>query len=178
MLFNTPLTTSEPLRQAIREHYRCDEEHILNTLLPLAEIDAKSKSRAWDYARQLVINIRKEQVGKGGVDALLNEFSLSTEEGVVLMCLAEALLRVPDKETADSLIRDKLSQGDWSAHLGNSESLFVNASAWGLLLTGKLVRFTDKERQFGLLMKQLRDELGPLVDGALLSKILKEQLNQ
>lgn len=77
--------------------------------------------------------------GSSGVDALLNEFSLPSVEGVVLVCLAETLLRVPDKVTTDRLIRDKLLQGDWSAHLGSSHSLFVNASSWGLLLTDKVI---------------------------------------
>ena len=76
---------------------------------------------------------------------------------VVLMCLAEALLRVPDSLTMDRLIRDKLADGDWSSHLGNSESLFVNASAWGLLLTGKVVTYNDeqKRQQLGLLRKTM-----------------------
>ncbi|SES66102.1 bifunctional proline dehydrogenase/L-glutamate gamma-semialdehyde dehydrogenase PutA [Thalassotalea agarivorans] len=161
MLFDGSLTATTPIRQTIRDHYRCDENTILDHLLPIAEIDVDAKSRAWEFARKLVVNIRKDQVGKGGVDALLNEFSLSTEEGVVLMCLAEALLRVPDKDTADSLIRDKLAHGDWSSHIGNSESLFVNASSWGLLLTGKLVNYSDKNKkeQFGLL-KQTVGRLG------------------
>jgi len=155
MLFNGSLLTEHNTRQTIRNHYRANENDVLAKLLPLAEISVEAKSRAWEFARQLVVNIRKDQVGKGGVDALLNEFSLSSEEGVVLMCLAEALLRVPDKLTADSLIRDKLADGDWSSHLGNSESMFVNASSWGLLLTGKLVNYSDsnKEKQFGLLKK-------------------------
>ena len=155
MLFNGSLKTDSSIRQTIRDNYRANENDVLEKLLPIAEIDVDAKSRAWEYARQLVVNIRKDQVGKGGVDALLNEFSLSTEEGVVLMCLAEALLRVPDKSTADSLIRDKLANGDWSSHIGNSDSLFVNASSWGLLLTGKLVNYSDdkKKAQFGLLKK-------------------------
>ena len=155
MLFNDTLTTNNEIRQTIRDHYRCDENKILEHLLPQAQISVDAKSRAWEHARQMVVNIRKDQVGKGGVDALLNEFALSTEEGVVLMCLAEALLRVPDKITADNLIRDKLANGDWSAHIGNSDSIFVNASSWGLLMTGKLVNYTDKQKkqQFNLLKR-------------------------
>lgn len=155
MLFHGDLTTTDALRLELRKLYRADEEQVLETLLPLADIGDQARSRAWERARQLVVNIRQAQVGKGGVDALLNEFSLSTEEGLVLMCLAEALLRVPDKHTADRLIRDKLIKGDWSSHLGNSDSLFVNMSAWGLLLTGKLVNYSDehKKEQFGLLKR-------------------------
>lgn len=155
MLFNGTLNQVSSIRQTIRDNYRADENAVLDHLLPIAEISVDAKSRAWEYARNLVVNIRKEQSGSGGVDALLNEFSLSTDEGVVLMCLAEALLRVPDKYTADNLIRDKLADGDWSSHIGNSDSLFVNASSWGLLLTGKLVNYTDskKQSQYGLLKK-------------------------
>ena len=73
------------------------------------------------------------------IDALLLEYSLDTKEGILLMCLAEALMRIPDAATADALIRDKLSIADWKSHLKNSDSLFVNASTWGLMLTGKVV---------------------------------------
>ncbi len=157
MLFNGNLTTECPIRQKIRDFYRIDENEVIDYILPLAEVGVSARSRAWERARQMVVNIRQDQDGQGGVDALLNEFSLSSEEGVVLMCLAEALLRVPDKDTQDMLIRDKLSKGDWSSHLGSSESLFVNASSWGLLVTGKMVNYSDrsKEEQFGMLKKTL-----------------------
>jgi len=120
-------------------------------------MSAAVTARVWTRARSLVLGIRSAQTASGGLDALLNEFSLSSEEGIVLMCLAEALLRVPDKKTADRLIQDKLMQGDWSSHLGQSESLFVNASAWGLLLTGKLVshKNTEPAQQEGLLKRTL-----------------------
>ena len=88
MLFHGDLTTTDPIRQTIRKFYRADETEVLEYLLPLADIGVQARSRAWEKARQLVVNIRKAQVGKGGVDALLNEFSLSTEEGLVLMCLS------------------------------------------------------------------------------------------
>ncbi|MBD1581529.1 bifunctional proline dehydrogenase/L-glutamate gamma-semialdehyde dehydrogenase PutA [Pseudoalteromonas sp. S16_S37] len=157
MLYNGDLTTNCPIRQKIRDFYRIDENEVIDHILPLAEVGVTARSRAWERARQLVLNIRKDQDGQNGVDALLNEFSLSTEEGVVLMCLAEALLRVPDKKTQDTLIRDKLAKGDWSSHLGSSDSLFVNASSWGLLVTGKMVNYTDKnkEQQFGVLKKTI-----------------------
>ncbi|WNO60113.1 bifunctional proline dehydrogenase/L-glutamate gamma-semialdehyde dehydrogenase PutA [Rheinheimera sp. MMS21-TC3] len=155
MMFNGSLVATQPLRQTIRNNYRADEDKVLEFLLPIANIGVNARSRAWERARQLVLGIRQAQVGKGGVDALLNEFSLSTEEGLVLMCLAEALLRVPDNITADRLIRDKLANGDWGAHIGNSKSIFVNISAWGLLLTGKLVNYSDedKKQQFNVLKR-------------------------
>jgi RHH-type proline utilization regulon transcriptional repressor/proline dehydrogenase/delta 1-pyrroline-5-carboxylate dehydrogenase len=157
MLLKSNLTVACPLRQTIRDFYRIDEEQVIEHILPLAEVGVTARSRAWERARQMVLNIRQEEGGKGGVDALLNEYSLSSEEGVVLMCLAEALLRVPDRKTQDSLIRDKLSKGEWSQHLGNSDSLFVNASSWGLLVTGKLVNYSDKHQsdQFGVLKRTI-----------------------
>lgn len=157
MLTNEDLNTLSSIRQRIRDHYRIDESVAIDQILPIAEVNPRARSRAWERARKMVLKIRREQEGHGGVDALLNEYSLSTAEGVVLMCLAEALLRVPDEETQDALIRDKLSQGKWTPHLGNSESLFVNASAWGLLLTGNMVNYADKRKseQFGLLKRTL-----------------------
>ncbi len=155
MLYDRSLTSKCPVRQKIRNSYRIDENQIMDHILPLAEVGVSARSRAWERARQIVVHIRQEQQGQGGIDALLNEFSLSSDEGVVLMCLAEALLRVPDSETQDSLIRDKLAKGDWSSHLGNSDSLFVNASSWGLLVTGRMVNYSDKDQheQFGILKR-------------------------
>ena len=92
-----------------------------------------------ELARQLVAAVRAGRTKQGGIDAFMQEYSLSSEEGVVLMCLAEALLRIPDADTADKLIADKVGGKDWERHLGQSESLFVNASAWGLMLTGRFV---------------------------------------
>lgn len=161
MLSHDNLNTLPSIRQRIRDHYRIDESTAIDQILPIAEVNPRARSRAWERARKMVLEIRREQEGHGGVDALLNEYSLSTAEGVVLMCLAEALLRVPDKATQDELIRDKLSKGQWTPHLGNSDSMFVNASAWGLLLTGNMVNYADKRRkeQFGLL-KQTLGRLG------------------
>jgi len=157
MLLKTDFVSDSPLRQKIRDFYRINEAQAIEHILPEAEVSMRARSRAWERARTMVLKIRREQEGHGGVDALLNEYSLSTEEGVVLMCLAEALLRVPDKSTQDALIRDKLSQGQWSSHLGNSDSLFVNASAWGLMFTGNMVNYANerKKAQFGLLKKTL-----------------------
>jgi len=155
MLFTGSLTSDCTIRQKIRDFYRIDENVAVDHILPAAEVNVSARSRAWERARQMVLQIRQDQEGNGAIDALLNEYSLSSEEGVVLMCLAEALLRVPDKHTQDELIRDKISQGKWSTHLGSSDSLFVNASSWGLLITGSMVDYADKRKQdrFGLLKK-------------------------
>jgi len=157
MLFKDSLLTDCPIRQKMREFYRIDEETAIAHILPEAEVNVAARSRAWERARKMVLQIRRDQEGNGAIDALLNEYSLSSEEGVVLMCLAEALLRVPDKITQDALIRDKISQGQWSAHLGSSDSLFVNASSWGLLITGSMVGYADDRNQhkFGLLKKTI-----------------------
>jgi RHH-type proline utilization regulon transcriptional repressor/proline dehydrogenase/delta 1-pyrroline-5-carboxylate dehydrogenase len=157
MLFNGSYNTDCPTRQKIREFYRIDENIAVDHILPLAEVNVSARSRAWERARKMVLQIRKDQAGNGAIDSLLKEYSLSSEEGVVLMCLAEALLRVPDKHTQDALIRDKISQGQWSTHLGGSDSLFVNASSWGLLITGSMVNYADTRKQdsFGLLKRTI-----------------------
>jgi RHH-type proline utilization regulon transcriptional repressor/proline dehydrogenase/delta 1-pyrroline-5-carboxylate dehydrogenase len=89
----------------------------------------------------LVNAVREQSKAQGGLDAFMHEYDLSSDEGVMLMCLAEALLRIPDADTADRLIRDKLARGQWDQHLGHSNSLLVNASTWSLMLTGRVVRF-------------------------------------
>jgi RHH-type proline utilization regulon transcriptional repressor/proline dehydrogenase/delta 1-pyrroline-5-carboxylate dehydrogenase len=167
MLFDDNLVTESATRQKIRDFYRIDEDLAIEYILPSAEVNLRARSRAWERARKIVLKIRNEQQGNGVVEALLNEYSLSSAEGVVLMCLAEALLRVPDKRTQDKLISDKLSKGQWSSHLGNSDSLFVNASSWGLLLTGSLVSYADQRNQFGFLKKTLGKVGEPVIRKAM-----------
>jgi len=132
------------LRRAITEAYRREEKQCVATLLPQAEMTREQVFSAKRLAHRLVSKVRDTRTHASGVDALMHEFSLSSQEGVALMCLAEALLRIPDKQTADKLIRDKIGQGDWEAHLGQSASMFVNAAAWGLVVTGKLVSSYSK----------------------------------
>jgi RHH-type proline utilization regulon transcriptional repressor/proline dehydrogenase/delta 1-pyrroline-5-carboxylate dehydrogenase len=135
----------QSIRNTIRQNYRQSEEEAVARLLPLCDIPGSVIARVHSKARELAIEIRSLQGKKSSVDVLLQEFSLSSEEGVLLMCLAEALLRIPDTHTQDQLIRDKLLGGDWSAHLKGGSSMFVNASAWGLLLTGKVVSLKQVE---------------------------------
>jgi RHH-type proline utilization regulon transcriptional repressor/proline dehydrogenase/delta 1-pyrroline-5-carboxylate dehydrogenase len=141
------IDTDNPLRNRIRQHYRADEADVINSLLPLAELDQQSRLRVDAKAVSLAGQVRQAAHNGGSIQNLLNEYALSTNEGIVLMCLAEALLRVPDKTTADRLIRDKLMSGDWASHLGGSDSLFVNASSWGLLLSGRVVKFNQEEQE-------------------------------
>lgn len=141
-------TPGHPLAEARREInrlYRLDEVEAVQQLLAVTDLDEQSRLRIKAQARHWVETIRQTSGIRTAVDELLNEFSLSTNEGIALMCLAEALLRVPDKYTMDRLIRDKLAKGQWSAHLGKRDSLFVNASAWGLLMTGKLTHYAQQE---------------------------------
>ena len=129
----------DALRARIALDYRRDEPGAVAPLLSEAQMAAPAMQTTQDIARRLAEGVRAERHKAGGVDALMLEFSLDSREGIALMCLAEALLRIPDAATRDLLIRDKLSQGDWHAHVGRSPSLFVNAAAWGLLVTGRLV---------------------------------------
>jgi RHH-type proline utilization regulon transcriptional repressor/proline dehydrogenase/delta 1-pyrroline-5-carboxylate dehydrogenase len=116
-----------------------DEAATVRSLAAEAALGEAEQRQVAELARQLVAAVRAGRRTQGGIDAFMQEYSLSSEEGVVLMCLAEALLRIPDAETQDRLIADKIGGKDWEGHLGQSESLFVNASAWGLMLTGKFV---------------------------------------
>ena len=165
MLLTDSFTAGGSTRHKIHEFYRIDETVAVDYILPLAEINVSTRSRAWERARRMVLKIREDQSDNGGIDALLKEYNLSCEEGVVLMCLAEALLRVPDKHTQDILIRDKIAKGQWSSHLGNSDSLFINASSWGLLMTGSMVDYagTCQHDNFNLLQKALTRLSEPVI---------------
>ncbi|MCG8907396.1 MULTISPECIES: trifunctional transcriptional regulator/proline dehydrogenase/L-glutamate gamma-semialdehyde dehydrogenase [unclassified Pseudomonas] len=130
------------LRAAITAAYRRPETEALPMLLDLARLPKEQAAAASKMALGIAEKLRNQKNAggrQGLVQGLLQEFSLSSQEGVALMCLAEALLRIPDKATRDALIRDKISNGNWSQHLGQSPSMFVNAASWGLLITGKLV---------------------------------------
>ena len=140
-----------PLRAAITRAYRRDEATAVAWLLAAG---ACTNDAAQALAHTLVARVRQQRTRASGVDALMHEFSLSSDEGVALMCLAEALLRIPDSATADRLIADKISRGDWRRHLGESPSLFVNAATWGLLITGKLVG-TSSETGLGAALTRL-----------------------
>ena len=142
------------LRQAIDAAYRTPEPVCVPALVAAARTDARLGMQIHELARKLVVGLREKRTRSSGVDALMKEFSLSSQEGVALMCLAEALLRVPDRATADKLIRDKIARGDWRAHIGQSPSLFVNAATWGLLITGRLVS-TNSEKRLGAALNRI-----------------------
>lgn len=171
MIFEKPLPDREALRGAIDSHYRADESQCVRALLDGLARAHETSQRIDAQARRLVEAVRAERTGRGGIDAFLQEYGLSTQEGVLLMCVAEALLRVPDDETQERLIRDKISTADWDRHLGHSSSLFVNASTWALMLTGRLVRMHDYEGESaGATVRRLAARLG--------EPVVREAVNQ
>jgi RHH-type proline utilization regulon transcriptional repressor/proline dehydrogenase/delta 1-pyrroline-5-carboxylate dehydrogenase len=135
--FAPPIQPQTALRQAITAAFRLPEPEAVTSLLQAATVSPQQKSAIRETGRTLVTALRAKHRGSG-VEGLVHEYSLSSQEGVALMCLAEALLRIPDTATRDALIRDKISAGDWKSHLGGGRSLFVNAATWGLVVTGKL----------------------------------------
>jgi RHH-type transcriptional regulator, proline utilization regulon repressor / proline dehydrogenase / delta 1-pyrroline-5-carboxylate dehydrogenase len=132
-----------PPLDEIAAHHLIDETRLLDRLIERAVFSEEERRRAAEIARRLVYAARANKGKHPGVDAFMREYGLSSEEGVILMCIAEALLRIPDSDTADALIAEKISGGHWERHLGHSDSLFVNASTWGLLLTGHMVKLKD-----------------------------------
>ncbi|HEZ4451538.1 TPA: proline dehydrogenase family protein, partial [Neisseria meningitidis] len=149
-MFHFAFPAQTALRQAITDAYRRNEIEAVQDMLQRAQMSDEERNAASELARRLVTQVRAGRTKAGGVDALMHEFSLSSEEGIALMCLAEALLRIPDNATRDRLIADKISDGNWKSHLNNSPSLFVNAAAWGLLITGKLTATNDRQMSSAL----------------------------
>src|SRR3990167_112268 len=138
MLFSEPCPKQLPLRAAITQAYRMDETQCLSNLLKEATLQASQLTKIQTLAHDLVSKVRTARTGKSGLDAFLGEYNLGSQEGIALMCLAEALLRIPDKATIDKLIKDKVSTANWAEHSGKSPSFFENAATFGLLLTGKI----------------------------------------
>jgi RHH-type proline utilization regulon transcriptional repressor/proline dehydrogenase/delta 1-pyrroline-5-carboxylate dehydrogenase len=140
--FADGLDAPTALRSAVTAACRRAETLAVPPLLEAARLPPETASAAHALAHRIASRLRqrKNAAGRAGlVQGLLQEYALSSQEGVALMCLAEALLRIPDAATRDALIRDKIADGQWQAHAGRSPSVFVNAATWGLLLTGKLV---------------------------------------
>lgn len=123
------------------------ESQAVARLLSRHGLGAAARQAISAAAAQLVLHARKNAKPQGVAESFLDEFSLGTAEGMALMCLAEALLRIPDARTRDLLIAEKITAADWASHLGQSDSLLVNASTWGLMLTGRLVDLDKNEHQ-------------------------------
>ncbi|MEI2457013.1 bifunctional proline dehydrogenase/L-glutamate gamma-semialdehyde dehydrogenase PutA [Lysobacter firmicutimachus] len=134
-------------RAALTAGWVRDEAEHVRGLLELARLPEADRAAAQATAADLVKRVRARAQAQGAIEAFMRQYDLGSEEGVLLMCVAEALLRIPDQETADKLIRDKLGDADWKRHLGQSDSVLVNASTWGLMLTGKLVDLADDTKR-------------------------------
>ena len=147
--------------KAVNRHFLADEKTVVSELLALGRMPPADREAVRQDAIALVVAARGRREGKTGIESFLQQYGLASQEGVVLMCLAEALLRIPDAGTADRLIADKIAVGQWSDHLGAADSLFVNASTWGLMLTGKLVRDSEIEiRDPATFLRRLVARLG------------------
>lgn len=158
------------LRKRLREETHAPEPEVVKALLATTKVTEGQRDAVGERARDLVVRCRARSDEAGTLDAFLQEFGLSNKEGIALMCLAEALLRVPDEETADRLIAEKIRTGDWGAHKGRSGSAFVNASVWGLMLTGRIVKLDGEVTgNTGSWMRRLVSSVGePVVRQAVL----------
>ena len=145
-------------RRRMTEAFHRDEAEVVAELIRIADSDEPTRARIHDTAVDLVVRVRAKKDQQTAVESFMRQYDLSSEEGVLLMCVAEALLRIPDKDTADKLISDKLGDADWASHAGKSDSMFVNAGTWGLMLTGKIVKLADDTK--GNFMGSLRRLIG------------------
>lgn len=161
------LPSLSELQTMITNNYVVDEDAYLKELLDLVPSDQATIQSITQEASTLIESVRQDAQGGDSIDAFLQQYSLDTQEGIVLMCLAEALLRIPDSETADALIQDKLSGADWRNHLKQSESLLVNASTWGLMFTGKLFQLHKPKNDVTTLDKMVKRLGEPVVRKAM-----------
>lgn len=158
------LYQQNPLREAITAAYRRDENDCVNQLVKEATLPKESLDRIYATAKKLIQETRKRRQKQGGIDSFLNQYDLSSEEGIALMCLAEALLRIPDTDTIDRIISDKLSSADWQQHISKDRSLFINAATWSLMLTGKVYKpKLNDEQNLGGTLKRLFSKAGSAV---------------
>src|SRR5579862_4601960 len=132
-----PSSAISPTHDAVREALAEPETKAIDRIVAEAALPPDLRARIATDAAELIVEIRRARDKESAIEALMREYDLRSEEGIVLMCLAEALLRIPDDETRDKLIRDKIGPADWGHHLGRSPSPFVNASTWALAITGK-----------------------------------------
>ncbi len=165
------------LMQRMNDAYHLDENVAVQAYLDAIPLTAEADARIRAKAKILVETVRAKRSTFGGLDSFLQEFGLTTREGIALMCLAEALLRIPDAETADRLIRDKIGGADWEQHLGRGHDLFVNASTWALMLTGKVIGDAEEDTPAGIASTMVARLGEPVVRRAMLHamKILGQQ---
>ena len=159
--------SSNELFSRISPLYSVDEERWLTDLLPLAKPTDAEREGAATQTRQLVEHVRNDGKAVKMVDSLLLEYSLDTQEGILLMSLAEALIRVPDNYTADALIHDKMSVADWKKHIKNDNGFMVNASTWGMMMTGRVVSIDRDTTAAGFLDRMTKKMGEPVIRSAM-----------
>jgi RHH-type proline utilization regulon transcriptional repressor/proline dehydrogenase/delta 1-pyrroline-5-carboxylate dehydrogenase len=149
------------------------EAEVIADLLATEPLSGEDRGAVTAEAEALVRSARRSARRQGVVEGFLQQFSLGTREGLALMCLAEALLRTPDEATRDALIAEKIGPADWARHLGQSENLFVNASTWGLMLTGRLIDVDEEAKQDAAgFVKRLANRVGePVIRAAVAQAI-------
>lgn len=145
--YQNTINYNERLRIELSDHYLIDESKAINNLLSSFTLTSLQRIAVTKNAIDLITRIRQDKEDRSGIESFIHTYSLSTQEGVVLMCIAEALLRIPDEETIDKLISDKLSTLHWDQYVGQSESLFINAATWGLMLGEKIISLGNIEEQ-------------------------------
>lgn len=170
------MTALSNLRHDLREQHLCNEHDCIHSLIKTANLTIEARQQTALRASKVVESIRSEK-SPGLMEVFLAEYGLSTNEGVALMCLAEALLRVPDAKTMDDLIEDKLSAKSWNSHIGHSDSSLVNASTWALMLTGKVLN-ADDEAGINKSMGRLVKRVGEKVIRRAVKAAMKEMGNQ
>lgn len=175
-IWQTDLAT---LMTRVSDHYAIDEESFVNELIKLLNADHDDIARIEANTAALVRDVRKMDTAVDTIDELLQQYSLDTHEGLMLMCLAEAMLRIPDKDTAEALIEDRLGPADWQSHLGKSDSWMVNASTWGLLMTGRVLKLDHpKEGRPAHFINRMVNRLGePVIRRAMVEamKVMGKQ---
>lgn len=166
-----PRDSQDPSWSVIEAGSLADEATLIRRLIAEAALDGPARARITASGADLVRRIRSS-AKPGLMEVFLAEYGLSTDEGVALMCLAEALLRVPDSETMDALIEDKIAPSDWGRHLGRSASSLVNASTWALMLTGRVL--DDREPGIAGHLRAAVKRLGEPVIRTAVSRAMKE----
>lgn len=166
-LDKTKIETQDPLRKKITQAYRQDEGACIEFLLKNSELPDQQWHQIENLSKELIQKARESK--PSALDSFMAQYDLSSEEGIALMCLAEALLRIPDPATVDKLIKDKLVNANWEEHLGESTSLFVNAATWGLMLTGNLLRPEQNHEKYwkGTVKKLVSNHSEPVIRKAI-----------
>lgn len=163
------------LPRSISHEILRDEAQVVAAAVKIAALDTPARAQIVARAAQLVTDIRNSD-SPGLMEVFLAEYGLSTDEGIALMCLAEALLRVPDAETMDDLIEDKIAPSDWGRHMGKSSSSLVNASTWALMLTGRVL--DDRSKSAAQVLRGAIKRLGEPVIRTAVGRAMKEMGRQ